>query len=626
MDKRFLDYYNNELRHLRVSAAEFAREFPKIAGRLALDTAGTDTCADPYVERLLEGFAYLAARVHLKLDAEFPRFTQSLLETIYPHFLTPIPSMAIVRFDADEKEANLAKGALIPRGSTLKGILGKGDRTPCTFRTAHDVRLLPVRIEEARYYTRDVAALNLPRSLGAKAAVRIRLRATAGLTFSKIALNDLVLHLIGAGDMPASIFEQIIAHQLGVVVQSPARRGKIVSITGPESVTRVGLAENEALLPPSPRSFEGYRILREYFAFPQRFLFLKLDNLSENLAAECGIDTQLDIVIPLAQQEPRLENRIDASNFALNCTPIINLFPKPLDRIQLTEWLSEFHVVPDRNRPLDFEIFQIESVRGLGETADEQQIFNPFYMAKDTDLGSAAYYTTIRQPRILTAREKQFGKKSDYTGTEVFISLVDANAAPYRADLRQLAIQALCTNRHLPIQMAIGVNNADFTMETSAPITGIRCIAGPTEPRPSMAEGRFTWRLISHLSLNYTSLVNTAGGQNSTALRDILKLYVEDENRDLARQIEGLVSVSARPVIRRSPTPGPITFGRGLEITLNFDEPAFEGTGVFLLASVLEQFLTKYASINSFTETVIRTEQRGEIARWKPTAGKRAIL
>ena len=626
MDPKFIDYYNNELRHLRVSAAEFAREYPKIAGRLALDTAGTDSCPDPYVERLLEGFAYLAARVHLKLDAEFPRFTQSLLETIYPHFLTPIPSMAIVRFDANEKDANLAKGALIPRGSILKSILGKGDRTPCTFRTAHDVRLLPIRIDEARYYTRDVAALNLPRSLGAKAAIRIRLRATAGLTFGKIAFNDLLLHLVGQGDLPASIFEQIIAHQLGIVIQSPGKRGKIISIAGPESITRVGLAENEALLPPSPRSFEGYRILREYFAFPQRYLFIKLDNLAQNIATECANDTQLDIVIPLAQQEPRLENRVDSSSFALNCTPVVNLFPKSLDRIQISEWLSEFHVVPDRNRPLDFEIFEINSVLGLGETADEQQTFSPFYMAKDTDLASAAYYTSIRQPRILTAREKQFGKKSDYTGTEVFISLVDANAAPWRADIRQLAIQALCSNRHLPIQMAIGVTAADFTMETSAPITGIRCISGPTEPRPSMVEGRYAWRLISHLSLNYTSLVNPGEGQSSTALRDILKLYVEDGNRDLTRQIEGLLGVSAKPVIRRSPTPGPITFGRGLEVTLNFDEPAFEGTGVFLLASVLEQFLTKYASINAFTETVIRTEQRGEIARWKPTVGKRAIL
>ncbi|MDR0902694.1 MAG: type VI secretion system baseplate subunit TssF, partial [Opitutaceae bacterium] len=544
---------------------------------------------------------------------------------IYPHFLTPVPSMAIVRFDADEKDANLAKGALIPRGSILRSILGKGDRTPCTFRTAHDVRLLPVRIEEVRYFTRDVQTLNLPRSLQAKAAIRIRLRATAGLVFSKIALDSIVFHLLGAGDLPAGILEQICAHQLGVVVQSPARRGQIVSIAGPEAVTQVGFAENEALLPPSPRSFEGYRILREYFAFPQRFLFLKLAGLGENLAA-CSTDNQLDLVIPLAQQEPRLENRVNTSCFALNCSPVINLFPKTLDRIQLTEWLSEFHVVPDRNRPLDFEIFQIDSVKGLGETAGEEQAFRPFYMARDTDLGSAAYYTSIRQPRILTAREKQFGKKSDYTGTEVFISLVDANAAPYRADLRQLAIQALCTNRHLPIQMAVGMASADFTMETSAPITGIRCVAGPTEPRPSMAEGSFSWRLISHLSLNYTSLTNGADGKSAAALRDILKIYVEDGRRELARQVEGIVSLQTRPVIRRSPVPGPITFGRGIEITLTFDEPAFEGVGVFPLASVLEQFITKYASINAFTETVIRTEQRGEIARWKPSVGKRPIL
>jgi type VI secretion system protein ImpG len=625
VDKRLLDHYNNELRHLRESAAEFAREYPKIAGRLAIDPAGKDACPDPYVERLLEGFAYLAARVHLKLDAEFPRFTQSLLETVYPHFLTPVPSMAVVKFDASEKDANLARGSVIPRGSTLKSILGKGDRTPCTFRTAHDVRLLPVRLEEARYFTRDVQTLGLPRHLQAKAALRIRLRATAGLTFGKIALDPLTFYLRGAGELPVDVFEQIFAHRLGLVVQSPAQRGKTVGVFEPDAIRRVGLEENEALLPPSPRSFEGYRLLREYFAFPQRFLFAELSAFGGALAA-CPNDNLLDLVIPLAQQEPKLEGRIDASCFELGCAPVVNLFPKSLDRIQLTEWLSEFHVVPDRNRPLDFEVFQIESVTGFGETAGEEQPFHPFYLAKDTDMSSAAYHTTIRQPRVLTAREKQFGKKSDYTGTEVFISLVDANAAPYRADLRQLGIHALCTNRHLPIQMAIGVAAADFTMETSAPITGIRCISGPTGPRPSMAEGRFSWRLISHLSLNYTSLVNAGAGEGASALREILKLYVEDGNRELARQVEGLTGVSARSVVRRSPAAGPISFARGLEIALEFNEDAFEGTGVFLIGSVLENFLAKYASINAFTETVIRTAQRGEIGRWRPQLGKRPVL
>jgi type VI secretion system protein ImpG len=624
MDKRFLDYYNNELRHLRESAAEFARDYPKIAGRLALDEAGTETCPDPYVERLLEGSAYLAARVHLKLDAEFPRFTQSLLETVYPHLLTPIPSMAVVKFDIAEKESALAKGPVVPAGSVLTSILGKGETTPCTFRTAHDVRLLPVKVEEARYYTRDVQGLNLPRHLNAKAAIRIRLRATAGLTFDKIALDPMTFFLRGVGDLPGSIFEQIFTHQQGIIIRSPARRGALVAECPPECLRRVGLEANEALLPSGPRSFEGYRLLREYFAFPQRFLFCELSGFASALAS-CNTDSLLDIIIPLAQAEPRLDGRIDAACFDIGCTPVINLFPKTLDRIQLTEWLSEFHVVPDRNRPLDFEVFQLQQVTGIGEIAGEKQVFHPFYLAKDTDLTSAAYYTAQRVSRTLTAREKQFGKKSDYMGTELYISLVDANAAPYRSDLRQIAFEALCTNRHLPIQMAIGVADADFTLKTGAPVSRIRCVAGPTEPRPSLAEGHFSWRLISHLSLNYRSLASEGRGDSAAGLREILKLYV-DNDRALLRQVEGLTAVKTTPILRRSPTPGPISFVRGIEVALEFDEHAYEGVGVFLMASVLERFLAKYVSINSFTETVIRTQQRGEIGRLKPVLGKRHIL
>jgi len=172
MDERLLSLYNTELRHLREMAGEFAREYPKIAGRLALDREAKEVCPDPYVERLLEGFAWLAARVHLKLDAEFPRFTQALLETIYPHYLSPVPSMAVVRFEIDPQQPTLAAGVPVPRGTSLKSNLGKGERTPCVFQTAHDVMLLPLRVLEARYFTRDVQELNLPPELGARAALR----------------------------------------------------------------------------------------------------------------------------------------------------------------------------------------------------------------------------------------------------------------------------------------------------------------------------------------------------------------------------------------------------------------------------------------------------------------------
>lgn len=623
MDPRLLEHYNTELRHLREMAGEFAREFPKIAARLALDKDAKAICPDPYVERLLEGFAYLAARIHLKLDAEFPRFTQALLETVYPHYLHPIPSMAMVRFDPDPGDDALAAGVPVPRGTLLRSSLGKGQKTACTFRTAHEVRLLSVRIKEVRYFTRDVAQLNLPAQVGARAAIRIRLEATAGPGFDKIKVDPITFLLRGADDFPTLIYEQIFAQKAALVIQSPSQRGKTYAVAPPQEIRRVGFSNQQALLPVSPRSFEGYRLLREYFAFPQRFLFFELGGFAQVLP-QCK-ERELDLVIALKEQEPRLEGKVDGSSFDLFCTPAINLFPKTVDRINLSERFSEFQVVPDKNRPLDFEVYELQNVTGYGTQPGDEQEFRPFYLAKDADSASGAYYTTARVPRLLTDRDKKHGPR-DYAGTEVYLSLVDATASPYRPELSQLGIKALCTNRHLPMQMPVGIGASDFTTEISLPVGSIRCLGNPTVPRPSFAEGRFAWRLISHLSLNYLSLIDTNAEEGAIALREILKLYSDPNDRQIGRQIEGVRSARAVPVMRRVATPGPITFARGLEITIEFDETAFEGTGVFILGAVLEQFFAKYVALNSFTETVIKTQQRGEIMRWPTLIGRSQIL
>ena len=440
----------------------------------------------------------------------------------------------------------------------------------------------------------------------------------------EVSLDPVTFFLRGADELPALIYEQIFARKAGLVVQSAAERGKILATLPATNIRRVGFSDQEALLPPSPRSFEGYRLVREYFAFPQRYLFFEVAGFAEAVK-RCAGDS-LDLVIALKEQDTRLEGRLDKSFFELFCTPAINLFSKQLDRISLSDRFSEFHVVADRNRPLDFEIFELQNVTGFGALAGEEQEYRPFFLAKDTDVSAGAFYTTNRVPRVLTAREKQFGQKSAYSGTEVYLSLVDATCAPYRSSLRQLGIKALCTNRHLPIQMAKGIGRTDFTMDLSAPVASIRCLSGPTLPRPSQAEGRFSWRLVSHLSLNYLSLLDARGEDGAVALREILKLYTDANDRQIAKQIEGLLSVRSSPVVRRVKTPGPITFARGLEIVLNFDEPAYEGTGVFLLGGVLEQFFAKYVSLNSFTETIIKTQQRGEIMRWPAQMGKRQII
>jgi type VI secretion system protein ImpG len=621
MDERLLGYYNSELRHVREMAAEFAREFPKIAGRLALDRDAKEICPDPYVERLLEGFAFLAARVHLKLDAEFPRFTQTLLETVFPHYLSPVPSLGVVRFEPDPREPGPEDGFLLERGTALRG---QSDETPCQFRTAHDVRLWPLKITDARYYTRTIVELDLPGSLGSKAALSIRLQTTCGKKFKELKLDRLPIFIRGSDEIPIWLFEQIFARGTHVILQPPKGQGRFREILPISTIHRVGFQEEEALLPRGPRSFEGYRLLKEYFACPQRFFFFELSGLAA-VVQQCDGD-QLDIIIALRSAEPKLDNRIDANSFALFCTPVINLFPKRLDPVSISDRFSEFHVVAERTRPIDFEVYQIQDVVGITAKANEEQRFEPFYLARDSDLGSGAFYTVNRVSRVLTAKEKKFGAVSSYAGSEVFISLVDAKVAPYKRQLSQLNITALCTNRHLPIQLPISVGDTDLATELYSPVAFIRWVAVPTTPVASTAEGDPTWRIISHLSLNYLSLLDSKDGQGAVALRDLLKLYLNSNDTFMLRQVDGIRSVLSSPIIRRVASAGPLTFARGLEIKVTFDEEAFDGSGIFLLGAVLAQLFARYVSINSFTETVIVSQRRGEVMRWPSLIGRRQIV
>jgi len=452
------------------------------------------------------------------------------------------------------------------------------------------------------------------------------LQTAGGIPLKTVKLDRLPFFLRGADETPGAIYEQIFSRGIAVIVQAVTEeRKKPRTLLPAASIRRVGFREEEALLPNSPRGFQGHRLLREYFAFPQRFLFFELTGLAEAFRTLEG--DQVDLIIVLSDQEVRLEERrVDASFFELYCTPVINLFPKRADRILISDRFSEFHVVADKTRPLDFEVFEIQSVSGYGLRADEVQEFRPFYLAKDTDVRTSGFFTVHRVPRVLSEKEKKFGQKSSYAGSEVYLSLVDSNAAPYRTDLEQLGVTALCTNRHLPIQMLRGQAGGDFSMELAAPVTSINCITTPTAPRPAQADGELGWRIVSHLSLNYLSLLDDPANEGALALRQLLGLYVDAADAIMQKQIAGIRSTKSRAVVRRVEVPGPIAFARGLEISLLFDETAFEGFGIFILGAVIEQFFTRYVSLNSFTETVIKSQQRGEVMRWKPLIGRRQLI
>ncbi|BBU31254.1 hypothetical protein BTHE68_49880 [Burkholderia sp. THE68] len=630
MNPAFLRYYSQELQHVREMGGEFAAAFPKIAGRLALD--GVE-CADPYVERLLEGFSFLAARVQMKLDAEFPRFTQHLLEQAYPHYLAPTPSMTVVQLQADHANPQLAAsadGIVVPRHTALRGMLDKSASTRCEYRTAHALTLWPIEIAQAKFFT-HAGSLNAAAALpaGVKAGLRLRVRATGSLGFERLSLDRLALYLRGPDGLPAKLHERLLAHCVGVAVMQPgngASAATTLAVLPGTTLQPLGFAEDEALLPVGRQSFDGYRLLQEYFAFAPRFMFVELAGLRDALRLCHG--REAEIVILLDQADASLERGVDASNFALDCTPAINLFRRRTDRVALSDTEFEYHVVVDRTRPMDYEIHQIDEVTGYGAGADAQKQYRPFHCANDLDLPGegGAFYQLRREARRASVRQQQNGARSSYLGSEAFIALVDAASAPQSGEARQLGISAWCTNRDLPLSMPVGAGSTDFTLDAEAPVTAVRCVAGPSRPLPSFAQGPAAWRLLDHLSLNYASLVDTNEQEGARALRELLTLYCPADDAAAHRQVEGLRSVSCAPVVRRLPSPGPIVYGRGLAITLHFDDAAFEGASAFLLGAVLAQFFAQYVSINSFTETHVATLARGPVMRWPARTGRCATL
>jgi type VI secretion system protein ImpG len=620
MDPRLLEYYNRELQFMRETGAEFARSYPRVAARLGLDEL---ECADPYVERLLEGFAFLAARVQLKLDARHPQFTQQLMELVYPGFLAPVPAAAVVEIMPDLEEGSLKEGVVIPRGSSLKTPLGKGERTSCEFRTAQDVTLWPLTVTDAKYLsgTGAVSGQGLTVDSRTKAAIRLRLASAGGIPISTLPLDTLNFYVKATPGVASRIYEQIHANCIGVRVRPlPAQQADVAL---PAScVTEVGFDDRSALLPLSRAGFGGFRLLQEYFILPERFMFVGLAGLAGALRA-CS-SGEVEITLLFDRIQPALENALDAAQFRLNCTPVVNLFPKICGRVELHGRDVEYHVLPDRNRPQDFEVYSIEKVTGITREGGGNFPIAPFYSAAHRSAANEdrAYYTVQRRPRLASMRQGRTGERTSYLGTECFISVADSAQRFERGEAPQADVEALCTNRDLPISVSFGKGRTDFVLESGAPVASIRCITGPTAPRSAPTWGESSWRLVSHLSLNYLSIE----AQGIELLRDFLALYTDQNDSVAARQIEGLKAVSVEPVVRRMPVPGPISHGRGLAITLTLDDAAFEGTGLLPLSAALDRFFGRYVSLNSFTQLRLQSATRGEIKQWPVRIGSRHIL
>ncbi|MCK2056117.1 type VI secretion system baseplate subunit TssF [Methylobacterium sp. 37f] len=655
MNQEFLDLYNRELGLLREQAREFATEFPGIAERLG---GLLDERSDPMILGLLEGAAFLAARVQLKLKHEFPEFTTNLLEQLVPNYLAPTPSALLAVVAPTFGDAALRMGRTIPRGAYLDAThREQRGRVACRFRTTANLTIWPFEVTRAEYASTPgpLQVLGIPTGKDTVAGLRLSLSVRTAARredelpetvaarspeawFKGCPVDRLPIHLVGSEADAVAILEQMIAHRTEVFLRRCGPVGDPTVIRLPESVIEpLGFGPDEALVPEDKRVFEGFNVLRDYFLFPRKFLGFALTGLRPFL--ETMEAQTIDIVIGLREANGRLSAAVKPDVFALHAVSAINLFRMSLDRVPVVARQHEYHLVPDRSRWLDFEVQQIQEVYAhYAGRADKVRV-PPLYGDESQPGGRPALgYTIRRRSRRRTNAERTHGVASDYTGSDVFLSLVEPIQIDSAADegVVELSVRALCTNRHLPEQLPIGEGAADFHFIDDTQLT-VTCAAGPTAPREAVVSamrsrtetahtGAVAWRLVNILSLNHLGLVARGAGGNAEALREILMLFADLKDSAVERRIRGVRSIDSRPVVRRLTRRTGTGIARGTEITVELEEKTFEGSGVFLLGAVLDRFFAEYAGLNHFTQTVLRTPERGEIMRWPPRVGARRPL
>jgi type VI secretion system protein ImpG len=601
MEDSLLNYYEKELTFVREMGAEFARKYPKIAGRLQLEP---DKCDDPHTERLIEAFAFLSGRIHKKLEDDFPEITESIFSIIYPHYVRPIPSMSIVRFEPI-KQTIPPTGYEIDKGTALYSRSVGG--TACQFSTSYPVTIWPADVISADIHD-PVRQIK-----DAQQVISLKLKTYNNLSVSKMGWEKLRFFLNGPHQHVFHLYELLFNHVCHVEMEAISAGGKKVVVPlDPDDLLSVGLGPDEAILPYSRKSFPGYILLFEYFCFPEKFLFFDLKGL-ERLRDRKFKDS-LHIRLYL-NREAKSNIVVNKDTFCTNATPAINLFSRIAEPIRVDNQKIDYHVIPDLRRQDSTEVYSVDRVTASTQSSPGKEVeYRPFYSIRhhledEDDQGRRVFWHTER---------RLSGKKGD-NGSEIFLSFADLDFDPSDPDTESLTVRVTCTNRDLPMRLPMGDSGTDFSMETAAPVSRIACLTKPSPTRRPSLGGALQWRLVSHLSLNYMSIVE--GGEE--ALREILRLYDFDNSPTTRQQINGIVTLNSRHVTKRMGQ----GFCRGVQVTMEFDEDKFVGTGLYLFACILERFLAQYVSVNSFSQLIARSVQRKEaIKQWPPRNGNRVLL
>ncbi len=611
-----LPHYERELAFLRMHSEDFARKYPKIAGRLQLSG---DVGEDPHVERLIESFALLSSRVHKRLDDDFPLFTESFLEVLYPHYLRPFPSCSIACLESADVAGRLSRASVVPRGLLLKSRAVRG--VQCTFRTAYDVALAPLQVCSATY----ARVLQPPSGTlvpsGATSVLSITLNISSPQAkWESLELDHVRLYIEGEASQVSAVREALHGHVVGVALQFD-NHGAWQATTAAEPHI-VGFADSEALIDIDERSQPAYRHLTEFFAFPEKYNFVDLP-LPKTLLSHSGPAATLHYMMAGLRSDSDgagLLETLTEKSFRLNCTPVVNLFEQKADPIRWSHKALSAPVLPDSRRASAYEVYSVEKVYRIQQTSGGDQIheLHPMYSLRHDEL-----LVEGEERRRYWVAHCNESVAQHSPGYEFELSIVDIDFNPSTAQIETLSIDVKATNRNLPNQLSVGNPDGDLFMPGGGLASQVSLLRKPTQSMRFERGRGALWRLISHLSLNHLSL--SAGGLD--AIKEMLRLYDLPCSQTNRAMVEGLVHIEYRAATAYLPGQPFSTFVRGTEIVLTVDESRFVGSGLRLFAQLLDRFFGLYAHVNSFTHLkLVSARTREELISCERRTGCHPLL
>ncbi|MCC7596896.1 type VI secretion system baseplate subunit TssF [Janthinobacterium sp. FW305-129] len=599
--EQLLPYYERELGLFRQYTRAFSSRYPKAAGRLLI--AG-ETCEDPHIERLIQSVALLTARVAKRLDDAYPQFTHSLLETLYPHYLRPFPSCSIVRIAADEAPAGgqLAQVAHVPRGTVLRSQPVQG--VACKFTSTYDVTLAPLAISRLHFSPIIDAPPGLRLPAGASALLSIQFTSSSdNYHLDQPGFASLRLFADGEASVRAALLDALFLRGTGAYVALD-EHSQWLAVDG-TLLAPAGYADDDALIPFSARSHPALRLLTEYFAFPEKFHFIDIDwsLLAPLLPKQCR---QFTLHLPLKgvrsdSHEARLLSGASRDNLLLGCTPVVNLFAKSGVPIRLTHTEPDYALVADATHAFAYDIHSIETVTVVrkDEAGERLSTFLPLYASLQGSQTEHGQYWLARRDEAVAAISP---------GHEMRLSLIDPQFSPDSAACATVSTQLLCSNRDLPTHLHYGLPGGDLLAEDVPDGIPARFLRKPTPSLRFLADNGAHWRLIAHLSLNYSGLTQAGLGE----FQKMLSLYDLPRSPTTQRLIQGIVTLEHGSTRAWMPTLPFPTLMPGIGIRLGIDEQAFVGSSVYIFAQVLQRYFALNSQLNCFSQLTLLSRRSGE--------------